>query len=206
MFYRRFQQRFHNQQQPTQNVFRLPSIVLSITLLPSGEGWRFQWQSIGDPYYRIVLFGEQLDAVKDNGGTLTYDYIGIGFDLYPPPLEVVGSSAGLAASELNKPYLTIQWYANQAASYYEVQEYIDSDWSPVFRIAEIGTQVYTWVSLLLDDESDHQYRVVAFNELDQASSGLEFNITPVVTPYNFIETDYTLTYDGTLHQIVLDNV
>lgn len=112
----------------------------------------------------------------------------------------------LAPSELNRPFLTMQWYGVGigSAAFYRVQEFIGGNWVTQFETAESGAPVYSWTSQLLVDESTHVYQVLAYNSLEQPSGPLEFDITPVVTPPDFVETLYDVTYDGVLEEIVLD--
>lgn len=171
-------------------------------MLPNG-GWFFEWSSTGAEYYRIVLQGREIDKVADIPSSMqSYTYQGANFIAYPPPLEIVPSDAGMADSEINKPFLIIQWYGVEA-SYYAIQELIDADWRDMFRIEEIGAQVYSWSTPLLADQTTHNYRVLAYNSIEQASTPLEFDID-VVTPPEFVDTDFTIDYVGT--NIVLDFV
>ena len=180
-------------------------IQLTITMLGNNGGWLFEWPSTGASYYRIVLFGHELGVVVDVPSSLiSYTYEGAGYFDYPPPLEVV-EEASLAASELNKPYITIQWYGLSTASYYIVEEYLGSEWSQVFHIGEINAGVYTWVSERLNDSSTHLYRVTAYNSIDQSATPLEFDIE-VVTPPNLVESLYELTYDDGAEEFTFDVV
>lgn len=171
-------------------------IVLSIILLPNGDGWQFQWPSTGAAFYRIVLRGRQIAIVPDNtNGLMTYNYDGFGFTTYPPPLEIMEENT-VAPSELNRPFITIQWYGQAAVSYYLLQENISGTWTTMFEIGEIGAFIYSWSSMLLVDESTHTYRVIAYNVIGQPSDAMAFDITPVVMPPNFNESLYSVEYDG----------
>lgn len=200
-------QPFYERKLPHEQVDALSSqigIVLSITLLASGAGWQFQWPSTGAAYYRIVLRGKQIETIIDEtNGLMTYVYDGVGFTTYPPPLEIMEEEV-VAASELNRPFLTIQWYGMSSVAYYLLQEFVAPNWITRFEIAEINAAVYSWTSPLLADESIHTYRVLAYNAINQESDPLEFDITPVVTPPDFNEDLYTVFYDGTAHEIVFD--
>lgn len=183
-----------------------PGIVLSITLLANGLGWLFSWSDTGASYYKVVLRGELLAIVSGSpGNTVSYNYDNPGFINYPPPLEIVEYPTQ-APSEINQPFLLIQWYAVEDAAYYQVQELVSSSWVTLFEILEIGSTLYSYQTALLEDETTHNYRVIVFNELDQGSSGLLFDITPVVTPPNFIESLYQITYDGVGSNVILDTV
>jgi hypothetical protein len=180
-----------------------PGILLYITLLGGNGGWQFQWPSTGDVYYRIVLQGEQIDSVLDNGtGLQTYVFRGIGFINYPPPLEIVPGSAGQAPSEINRPFLLIQWYGESDAAYYQVQERVGGNWQLWFQTAETGAQVYSWQSSLLTDLSAHNYQVLAYNSIGQAGTPVPFNIL-VVTPPSFVDPNYNVTYTGSQIQFGL---
>lgn len=180
-------------------------VLLYITLLPNNGGWLFEWPALGDAYYRIVLRGQEIDRVIDTTNSMqSYIFNGVGFSAYPPPLEIMPASAGLAPSEINQPFLVIQWYGDLTVARYELQEYLNSEWQDTFAIAELGSTVYTWQSEILVDETIHLYQVVSFNSIDQASDGLAFNITPVVTPPDYVDTDYLIDYDNVGHNITLD--
>lgn len=179
-----------------------PGIILFVSL-QGRDGWLFQWPSTGDPFYRIVLRGQQIDLVVDSTNSMqSYLYDKANFIDYPPPLEIMPVSSGLAASEINPPFVQVQWYGDPTAVYYQVQELVSAVWTPVFEITEVGAPIYSWQSYLLADASTHQYQVVSFNSLDQGSAGMQVTVS-VVTPPDFVETDYTITYDNTGHQIVL---
>lgn len=179
-------------------------VILYITLLGDGSGWKFEWPSTGATYYRIVLRGQVLAVVpNDTNGMLSYSYAGVGFVAYPPPLEVMEEEA-IAPSELNRPFITIQWYGDEDASYYIVEEYISGTWTTMFETAEAGAAFYSWSSPILVDESTHTYRVTAYNTIDQASTPIEFDISPVVTPPDFNEALYNVTYDDAAEEITFD--
>lgn len=182
----------------------VPGVVLFITLLGNNQGWQFQWPATGAAYYRVILRGKQLDLVTaTDTGMQTYVYDGVGFLDYPPPLEIVEETTQ-AASEINKPFLTIQWYGSTAATYYEVEEYVSSAWVVRFETAEVGATVYTWTSPLLVDGTTHLYRVTAYNSIEQGSTPLEFDISPVVTPPDFVETLYNVDYDEGTNEIIVE--
>lgn len=188
-----------NSQDQTQR----PGVTLYISLLSDNRGWLFQWPSTGDVYYRVVLRGVQLEVVVDEtDGMQSYVYNGPGFLAYPPPLEIT-IGATLAPSEINKPFLQMQWYGETTASYYQVQEYLSGSWQTWYQIGEIGAPVYSWTTPLLVDETTHLYRVMAFNIIDQSSAALAFDMTPVVTPPDLVDTTLKVSYDGTGHNIVL---
>lgn len=190
---------FLSQEEETQR----PGILLYIILLGGNGGWLFQWPSTGDIYYRIVLQGEQIDSVLDDGtGMQSYTFTGAGFITYPPPLEIVPGSAGQSPSEINKPFLLIQWYGESDATTYQVQENIGGDWFTWFQITEVGAQVYSWQAPLLDDLTLHNYRVIAFNSIGQEGTPVSFNIF-VVTPPAFVDFNYNVTYTGSQIQFGL---
>jgi len=177
-----------------------PGITLYITLLGSNQGWLFQWPSTGDPYYRIVLQGQEIARVFDaTNGMQSYIYNGSNFVINPPPLEVMPSSAGLAPSEINQPYLQIQWYGDPQASSYQVQENSQT----LFQIAEVGAEVYTWITPVLADGQTHSYQVYSYNIIGQQSPALNFDVE-VVTPSIITESLYDVTYDGVGSQIVFN--
>jgi hypothetical protein len=170
-----------------------PGIVLYITKLING-GWLFQWPSTGDPYYRIVLQGEQIATVVDSTNSMqSYTITNPNFTSFPPPLEIMPASAGLAPSEINQPFLSVQWYGNPTAAMYQIQENIGGSWQLWFQIAEIGVTVYTWNGPILEDQTIHNYQVVAFNSLGQTAPPVPYQIC-VVTPPLFDDNDYEVNY------------
>lgn len=187
-------------------VTQRPGIIVTVSLLSSGNGWLFQWPSTGDLFYRIVLHGVQIATVFDlTHGLQSYTYADANYFDYPPPLEIMPISAGLAPSEINEPTITIQWYGNLLASSYDVQELIAGIWVTRMSISEIGATVYSWTSEILADGSDHPYQVLAYNAQGQPSPGLAFEIV-VVTPPEVIDKNFKISYDGSGLNIVVASV
>ncbi len=153
--------------------------------------WEFTWASTGDPYYRVVFRGQLLGTVTTE--LFIYNLTGP-YSAYPPAIEITKPTEQ-AASEINSPNFTIQWFGDSDASNYTVQEYISGTWTTIFSMKECGAYVYTYTILYLDTESTHLYRVVSYNELGVPTAGDTITVK-IVTPTKLTETDFTITYSG----------
>ncbi len=173
-------------------------IAITSIIKQPDNSWRFQWTG-ADPSgpYKVVLSGEVLTITSHN--TFTYD--GVGYFDYPPPLEIV-LATDFADTENNPPFVLIQWYTDEFAANYEVQLYVTPIWSPIFDIAEIGSQVYTYSTGLLVDGVYNRYQVVAYNSVEDASSGREYIVNMVTCPV-FVESAYEVDYDDDTQKIIL---
>lgn len=165
------------------------------TIERSEEGdWRFVWPATSGPY-RIVLFGNVLNVQDDT----EYIYTQLGFTDYPPPLEVVSGLTTLADSEIDPPYLRVQWYRETGVNGYVVQLYNGTDWDDEFSISEVGAGVYSSDIPLIDGAS-YLARVVSFNSVEDQSPGQEYSISAIVHPI-FADSLYTVDYNNSTHEI-----
>lgn len=162
---------------------QLSSMIVSVTLLSDGT-WQYTWNGPAGRY-NVVLYGNVIAIATTN--TYIYDLTG---SPTPPPLEIVPVGEP-AMTEINRPFLRIQWYGDPNAIRYEVQE-LGTTWESVAYLSEIGEQVYTVDTPTLTDGETHQYRVIAFNDLD-GSSPLPTYFTIVVVTCPVI-AELSITY------------
>lgn len=99
----------------------------------------------------------------------------------------------LTISEINKPYLLLQWYRVENARVYEIRKWDGSEWVRYAILEENGSWVYSLETGNLEDETLHQFRVVAIDLLEQESDPLEFRAF-VVRPPTLDPATVSLTY------------
>lgn len=146
------------------------------TVKNADQSWTFSWTDTGASFYQIVLSGKEIAVVVG----LTWTYQSIGFQSYPPPIEIAQENQ-LALSEAYKPYVLIQWY-REDCSYYKVQKNTADGWITVSTLQESGSWVYSYVSQTLEDETTHEFRVIAVDETAGESEPRLYRISMVRPP------------------------
>jgi hypothetical protein len=157
----------------------------SIVRVVSGE-WLFTWNSTGAAYYRVVLHGHEIGNTNTN--SYTYNLPILVDSSEPPPIEVVEEKK-LAVSELNLPYMILQWYGVVGAVSYRV--YQQEGLSFVLRetFANVPQFMYTFITSLLSDEMEHKFRVVGVNVDGLESTPLTYTYKMVRPPLP-VKTSY----------------
>jgi hypothetical protein len=163
------------------------------------QQWVFTWSDSGAASYRLVLNGNLIDTTED----LEYTFALPGYDSYPPPLEVV-DDGDLAMSEKNRPFLVMQWYRSEGATYYEVQENVSGTWTRRAVITDLGALqwVYTMRTPTLDDQTDYSFRVVAIGTVGDSDGDLNFNAT-IVRPPTLAEDSIEVGYDDSTGSVTI---
>lgn len=152
-------------------------ISFATITLNDDKTWKFTWADTGADYYRIVLYGMEIGTTE----LLEYTHLQPGWEDFPPFIEVAEEEEQ-TLSERNLPYLVLQWYRSDTALYYEVQQLVDAEWVTRFIQEEVGSWVYTIQTANLEDETLHQFRVYAYDLMEQQSSELEFRVFIVRVP------------------------
>lgn len=150
----------------------------SIRQLVTGE-WVFAWVDTGADFYRIILHGHEI--ANTNLNTYTFNLPISNNSNLPPPIEVV-AERNLAVSELNLPYMILQWYGSIGAVSYRIYELQGVSWVLKETFANQPQFLYTFVTSLLSDEEAHKFRIVAVNEAGMESTPLAFSYKVVRPP------------------------
>lgn len=159
-------------------------ITIQSIAVTSAKQWQFTWTNTSAAYYRIVLNGVQIDEVQpDISGTTTYTSNQVGYEVYPPPLEIMEATE-VAPSENNQPFLSMQWYGEGVGvvDHYLVYEFVASQWIQRAYINEVGSFIYTCTTPVLADEVAFTYKVVAVGIVQQQSTELDFTINVIRPP------------------------
>lgn len=141
------------------------------------SSWTLRWTSTGTQ--RVVLWGSLLAETTDQTFTFgSREYVD-----FPPPIEVVGESEK-ALTELHSPTLVLQWYREELAGNYLIQQSSDGSlpWQTIATVRESGQWVYTWRSPLLEDGLTYHYRVVAMSPVANRSVPVPFHRYVITTP------------------------
>lgn len=172
--------------------------MIPYTVTKTNDGhWAFTWAATGASFYRIVLWGVQLDAITDV--TWTWQQPG-SYEDFPPPLEIAYEDT-LTTSETYKPYMLLQWYAVPGVSYYRVDKYVGS-WVQTDTIIVNDSWLYSWQSPTLTDDTLCQYRVVAVDDQDDESVPRQYT-RRIMCPPKPPDADLAITYDVGTSSIVV---
>lgn len=158
-------------------------ITVQSIALTSAKQWQFTWTNTSAAYYRIVLNGVQIDEVQPGTGSTQYLYSKNGYEVYPPPLEIMEATE-VAPSENNQPFLVMQWYGEgpENVDHYIVYELLSSQWVQRSFVNETGEFIYSCTTPILADETTFQYKVVAVGDIQQESTELDFVINVIRPP------------------------
>lgn len=168
-------------------------IPIRTVKLREDRRWEFSWDATGASYYRIVLYGQEIERVTGAG----YVHQAPGWERFAPFIEVVEEEEQ-ALSEQNLSFLIIQWYDNRDDSaYYEVSEYVDGEWVVKHIVQDDeNVWVYTIQTPNLEDETLHQFKVIAYDIEGDASGEVKFDVFTVRLPV-LDPTTIDMSYDGT---------
>jgi hypothetical protein len=154
----------------------------------AGGGWSFTWPSQGASFYRIVLWGVELDTTTFT----TWTYNGSEYGSFPPPLEIAYEDQEVLSEEF-LPYLIIQWYGESQVSYYLVQQLISGTWQTITQVVESGQWVYSFQSPTLTDEQTYSYQVIAVDSVGNQSTPqqyVRYVVCPPLPPDGSISVGY----------------
>lgn len=163
--------------------------------------WVFDWTPTSATFYRVILYGMELDRLD----TPPYLFSLAGWEDFPPPIEVVEEDE-VSYTETYLPYLNVQWYAEDpdGVSMYVLRKLVGVEWiDRGFQMEDGFTWVYTIQSQLLEDETFHQFRLIAMDMLEQVSDPYLFQRYVITAPY-FDPTTISVVYDDP--DIVIDEV
>jgi hypothetical protein len=122
------------------------------------------------------------DGIRVLSGTTLTTYTAQTTDGTSNPLPAVEitdvTDTALAESERFSPRVKFQWRGQSDASYYRIQQYLDSEWTSIGMVKENGTGYYSWESTAQTDGSSAQFRVVPYDT--RGYDGLPLTITHAV--------------------------
>jgi hypothetical protein len=78
----------------------------------------------------------------------------------------------------------LEWDAISGSALYQIWQYIDSVWTQIGTILDGGASHYWWESGVLDDCTDHQFRVYAISTNNIPSLARDFTARMVRRPDN----------------------
>ncbi len=166
------------------------SILFQSIVQEADGSWTFVWSNDGSAFWRIVLWGIELDRVTSP----TYNWSGLEYHDFSPPLEIA-KQASLVLSEQFQPYLIVQWYGILAAQSYLIQQTFDNiSWSTIETFQEVGQWVYSYQTVTLTDEFTYTYRVIAVDQYGNLSSPeqyIKYVTCPPTPPDAKIQISYT---------------
>lgn len=145
--------------------------------------WRFAWSGTS-PFY-VVRNGRPVFVPNTTKTEHIFDHDD---NEEPPIVEVYDSTETESASAqmVNPPYMLMQWYHATDAKYYIAQqrETVGSNYQWITRKPTIfarGVGYYQFATPMLDDESEHVWRIMALDDIGN-SSQVEFTMTMVRNP------------------------
>jgi len=141
--------------------------------------WIFSWDGDSPDTFDIWLEGELLDTVE--GGY--YEFPLPGYETTPPPIEVVSDDSYTEAeNEIYPPYATLQWREVSGASGYKVKRYVSGSWTNQVTIRETDLGWYVYKTVVVEDQTQEQFRVYAINENDDEGTPVTFTFTLTRNP------------------------
>lgn len=169
----------------------------SITKRANGT-WLFTWTEAEAAYYRIVLFGREL-ATGITNRQYVYTQPVPDYSAYPPPLELV-ATIDPAQSEINKPFIVLQWYgirSNIEVSYYQLQQYNEavSAWQDGIKVMNNDSFMYSKTTPVLLDGTTYNFRILAVGTDNQVGCALPFRVRMVCCPV-LVEPSIAIDYDN----------
>lgn len=100
-----------------------------------------------------------------------------------PAVEVLDSTdTEVAQSKQFSPLVKFQWRGQSDASYYQVQQYVDAEWTAKAMVKENGTGYYSYESIPLTDDTTAEFRVVPYDIRGYAGLPLPITHTIVRNP------------------------
>lgn len=96
-----------------------------------------------------------------------------------PAVEITDDTdTDTAESKHYSPCVRFQWRGQSDASYYQVQQYVDAEWTPINMVKENGAGYYSFESSAQVDDTTAEFRVVPYDARGYA--GLPLPITHAV--------------------------
>jgi len=117
------------------------------------------------------------------------------------PIYDVFDDAADEPSEVYPAYLHLQWRAVDNADYYRVERHNGSQWVEQVRITDDGRAgYYHWYSPRLEDDTTHQFRVVAVTDDGTESTALTLSALMVRHPD---PVAVSLSYDSQTQKLTI---
>lgn len=169
--------------------------------LQSDRRWRFTWDATSQDF-KIVLAGRTKSTVPNpDSGPVIYIFDGMGpYSIIPPPIEAVPVGE-YAESEVDVPFLRIQWYADPSVTRYEFLEYVSGNW--VVRgwaMVSSSSVINSITTNPLHDEREYSFRIINYNASGEASDPLEINVFTGSHPI-FDDSNIVVEYNETTNAI-----
>jgi hypothetical protein len=107
---------------------------------------------------RIYVGGVWVGRIRSPDGYGEFDLqVGPGEE---PIVEVLDRDCQIPAVAF-PGRLDVHWRGDAAADHYRVEQFVSSVWTLQDTLPESGKGAYTWRSAWLEDETSHQFRVIA---------------------------------------------
>jgi hypothetical protein len=108
--------------------------------------------------------------------------------------------------EPNEAYprrITLAWWGIEDAAEYQIEEYVSAVWTWRQTLQDAGQGAFSWVSRVLEDETEHQFRIIALdaagNESDPET--LVFSMVRIPDP-PAVTVAVTNPVPGTAHIVI----
>jgi len=96
-----------------------------------------------------------------------------------PAIEILDANDTAIAQSLQySPMVRFQWRGQSDAAYYQIQQYVSSEWTAKGMVRESGIGYYSWESQPQTDGTSPQWRVVPYDSRGYA--GLPLDVTHAV--------------------------
>lgn len=111
-----------------------------------------------------------------------------------PAIEILDDTdTTIAQSRQYSPVVRFQWRGQSDASYYKIQQYVDSEWTAIGMVRESGAGYYSWASQPQTDGESVEFRVVPYDT--RGYDGLPLPVTHTVV-CNPSPPDVSYTYNA----------
>jgi len=150
-----------------------------------GATWRFTWDA-GTPDYEIWLDGIVIDTVTPE----SFDFELPGFNVTPPPLEIVEVS-DVPDSEIRPPFLILQWREIALATSYSVEFLVGSVFEKQKFVYPKGSGYLRFQTPAQVDATEVIWRIRAMDDAGNFGVEVPFTIDIVKNPD---PPDVSITY------------
>jgi len=157
---------------------------LTATRLPGVLSWRLSWSGSGTFYVYV-------DGFLYTTTTRTW------YDVPVPAGAVLAvqvfDSSSDTPDDVHPCQFVFFWERSPDAVHYRIERYVDAAWSVVHRVHERGQWIYNYRTAVLEDETEHQYRIVPVGSDGREGTAKTFTIKMVRRPDRPTQT---ITYDS----------
>lgn len=141
----------------------------------SPTSFRVVWSSdLATPTYRVYV-----DGALAYTTTATEGVFSAAGGVYPV-IEIRDDA--LAPASAHPPRVTLQWARVAEAAEYRIYEYVGGAWALRAVVPETGLGYYRWRSRILEDETEHSFRVTPIDATGNAATPTEWTMLMVRTP------------------------